>query len=373
MITPLNILLILIWTVAVPYIAGGLIPAAVKDKSYGQSIAGNLSCGFMIMCVLFIIPAIPMILMHVPFHVLKYTWIILIALICLLSVLLNLRQNHFKAGIMSALRNSVREILKDKFTLCIFIAAIGIIIFETCLLTFRMHTDTDDARFIVDAMEALNKDTMLEYNPITGIHHGIPVGEQVKDVTAPYPVFIALISSLTKVHPAVMAHTVMPALFIPLCYLVFSLISRVIFKEDIKSRGLFLFLLSLIHLFSFETIYSSGYTLLTIIWQGRSIVAVIMLPLTWYFLLRAADESGNSHSSGYRLCDFLLAGLSALACAMLSNMGSLFAFILCMAYALSFAIQDRKIRPLVYMGLVMVPDIAVIAASRLLSSGILYR
>ena len=417
MITPANIFLIIIWAFVVPYLAGRLLGMWAKSPAPGLGIGRDLSLGFMVMCALFIVPAIPMILLHAPFSALKYTWVVLILTACVLSVTLSVRRitdrkkpccdpnetgsadnkdsdtrtetentdktgmaentdkpdEADKAAVPDKAVNAETDIKPavekkfDLFTVVIWIAAIAVIIFETGLLTVRMHTDTDDARFIVDAMEAISKNTMLEYNPITGIHHGIPVGEQIKDVTAPYPIFIALMSSLTGVHPAIMAHTVMPLLFIPLSYVVFSLIGGVIFGEDMKKRGLFLFFLSLIHLFSFETIFSAGYTLLTIIWQGRSIVAMIMLPLTWYLLLKMGD------GEEVKVRDFALIGISALANAMLSNMGSLFVFILCMAYALSYSIQDRKIKPLIYMTVAMVPDLAVILVSRVLYSGILYK
>ncbi len=396
MITPVNILLIVIWALIVPYLAGRLISMWSKSPATGLNICMNLSFGFMVMCAVFIIPAIPMILLHAPFHVLKYTWLVLMAVICTSSVVLSVKERkdgdseneaenaavivdtdkadkteEDKSTVSDMSANTVKTSVGKKhvdiFTVCVWFAAIAVIIFETGLLTVRMHTDTDDARFIVDAMEALSKDTMLEYNPITGIYHGIPVGEQVKDLTAPYPLFIALISSLTGVHPAIMAHTIMPLLYIPLSYLVFCLIGGLLFKDDIKKKGLFLFFLSLIHLFSFETIFSAGYTLLTIIWQGRSIVAMIMLPLTWYLLLKAAD------SEKVEVSDYVIIGISALANAMLSNMGALFAFILCMAYALSMAVQDKKLSRIFFMGLAMLPDILVIILSRLLYSGILYR
>ncbi len=380
MITPVNILLIIIWAFIVPYLAGRLLSIWTESSATGLKIGTNLSYGFMVMCVLFIVPAIPMILLHAPFHTLKHTWVLLMAAVCLVSVVLSLRRgipgrerlelsspDPARDGESPDDASDADKKRVDIFTVCIWIAAVAVIVFETGLLTVRMHTDTDDARFIVDAMEALSKDTMLEYNPITGIHHGIPVGEQIKDLSAPYPLFIALISSLTMVHPAVMAHTVMPLIFIPLSYVVFSLIGGVVFKGDIRKKGLFLFFLSLIHLFSFETIYSAGYTLLTIIWQGRSIVAMIMLPLTWFLLLGMGDKESM------KLSDYVLIGISALANAMLSNMGSLFAFVLCMAYAFSYSLQDKRVKPLIYMGLAMVPDLLVIVVGRLLYAGVLYK
>ena len=396
MITPVNILLILLWAIIVPYMLGQLITGFAGHNNGRMVAAKNISYGVMLMCVLFLLPAIPMILLHVPFHVLSVTWKVMVCILCMLSLIRSFRgkkaaehskqgqssreqsgkknlycdlsdQKQAYAGKITGIGAFMHSCTEDRFTMFVWIAAFLVIIFEVCLPVFRMHVDTDDARFLVDAMEALKKDTMLEYNPITGIHHGVPVGEQIKDVTAPFPIFIALVSTLFKLHPAITAHTVMPMLFIPLSYVVFMLVGDHIFNGDVKDMGLFMLFLSLIHLFSFETIYSAGYTLLTIIWQGRSVAAMIMLPFLWYLLLVFADKD----IPGIR--DYIMLTMAALACAMLSNMGSLFAFILCMAYALSFAIRGKSVKPLIFMGISMVPDVAVIVTSRVLYTGILFR
>ena len=368
MITPVNILLIILWAIIVPYILGSLV-THINGPGNGRMVAAkNISYGFMLMCVIFIVPAIPMILIHVPFHILSLTWQAAVCILSVLAIAVALRE---RKSVSQDGREREGTVQPDKerrsIVLLVWAAALIVIAFETGLPVLRMHVDTDDARFLVDAMEALKKDTLLEYNPITGIHHGVPVGEQIKDVTAPFPIFIALVSDLFKLHPAITAHTVMPMLFIPLSYTVFMLIGDHVFKGNMKDTGLFMLFLSLIHLFSFETIYSAGYTLLTIIWQGRSVAAMIMLPFLWYLLLVLSDK--DSQAAG----DYIMVMMASVACAMLSNMGSLFAFILCMAYALSFSIRGKSIKPLVFMGLSMIPDVAVIVTSRILYTGILYR
>ncbi|MCR5602697.1 MAG: hypothetical protein K6G27_03215 [Lachnospiraceae bacterium] len=375
MITTINVLLIILWAIIIPYMLGSLIVRFDGSDNGHMVAAKNISYGFMLMCVLFLIPAVPMILMHVPFHILSMTWEAAVCILCVLSLMVFFRGKRAaepgkqkQAGDEQTAGEQNGKVQNERiFTILVWIAALIVIAFEICLPVLRMHVDTDDARFLVDAMEALKKDTLLEYNPITGIHHGVPVGEQIKDVTAPFPIFIALASTLFKLHPAITAHTVMPMLFIPLSYAVFVLIGDHIFKRNAKDTGLFLLFLSLIHLFSFETIYSAGYTLLTIIWQGRSVAAMVMLPFLWYLLLELSDKD----AVGVR--DYIMLTMAALACAMLSNMGSLFAFILCMAYALSFAIRGKSIKPLIFMGLSMIPDVAVIVTSRVLYTGILYR
>ncbi len=375
MITTINVLLIILWAIIIPYMLGSLITRFNGSDNGHMVAAKNISYGFMLMCVLFLIPAVPMILMHVPFHILSMTWEAAVCILCVLSLIVFFRGKRSaepveqkQAGDEQAAGEQNGKVQNERiFTILVWMAALIVIAFEICLPVLRMHVDTDDARFLVDAMEALKKDTLLEYNPITGIHHGVPVGEQIKDVTAPFPIFIALASTLFMLHPAITAHTVMPMLFIPLSYAVFVLIGDHIFKGNAKDTGLFLLFLSLIHLFSFETIYSAGYTLLTIIWQGRSVAAMVMLPFLWYLLLELSDKD----DVGVR--DYIMLTMAALACAMLSNMGSLFAFILCMAYALSFAIRGKSVKPLIFMGLSMIPDVAVIVTIRVLYTGILYR
>ncbi|MCR5421676.1 MAG: hypothetical protein K6E98_11765 [Lachnospiraceae bacterium] len=367
----ISVLLIIIWAFIVPYLLGMFVLGATgvgKIKTVGK----NIAYGFMFMCVLFILPAIPMILLHVPFHILKYTWVFEAVFFGLAGIVFAIK-DYKETALRKADKTEksfpegLKKSIPDKETLIIWTGAILIIAFETALLTLRMHIDTDDARFIVDAMEAISRDTMLEHNPITGFRHGLPVGEQIKDVTAPYPIFIALMSQLFRLHPAILAHTVMPFLYIPLSYVVFFLAGNEIFNGNIRKTGLFMLFLSLIHLFSFETIYSAGYTLLTIIWQGRSVVAMIMLPFLWYLLLVLSNKEERA------IKDYLIIMLAALACAMLSNMGSVFAVLLCMAYAFSVTCAKRTIKPFVGMGLSLLPVFAIIVLSRLLYSGILYK
>ena len=127
-----------------------------------------------------------------------------------------------------------------------------------------------------------------------------------------------------------------------------------------KKRGLFLLFLSLIHLFSFETIYASGYTLLTIIWQGRSISAMIMLPLLWYFLMRTTDKKRLT------AIDYLTVTMAGLANAMLSNMGAILAMVMIAAYALVNGARLQSFKTLIFMGICAVPELVLVGVTRFL-------
>lgn len=359
MITILSIFRILVMAVVVPFLLGNLISAFRGNKCKG--ISEIIAYGFMLMCVLFLLLAVPMIFLRLPFHVLLYSWIALTFLLCFISVFVSVRKNRYGELRREAV-DFCAGITADRFTLIIWIAAVLVIVFEAGLPTVRMHIDTDDARFIAEAMEAVEKDTMLLHHAITGKYIGFVPGEQIKDVTSPYPLFIALLSKLYGIHPAVTAHTVLPFLLIILSYMVYGMIGGFLTGGDVKKTGLFLLFLSLINLFSFETIYASGYTLLTIIWQGRSVCAMITLPLLWYILMRVTSED-------YMITrDYLLVILATLGNTMMSNMGSIFAPLMIFTYAIVNMVRRRTFKPFANLCLCGFPSLALILITRIMRS-----
>ncbi|HOO28584.1 MAG TPA: DUF6077 domain-containing protein [Lachnospiraceae bacterium] len=340
-----SIILIIIWGLAVPFILGLLIDRLLADSKTVLA-ARNFAFGFMLMAAVFQLLAVPMILLHMRFHVLKNTWIAVILCLCVLSVILNFKTFGVK------LKNRVSLKKRPEITeVLIWAAAVAVIMIQTALLAGHMHVDTDDARFLAEAMEAVEQDTMLEYHPLTGEFLGGPAGEMYKDITSPYPIFLGLLGELFKMPPAIAAHVVLPILLIPLCYAVYFVIGSFFFDANMKYTGLFLLFLGLIHSFSFESIFAAGYTLLTIIWQGRSAAAMIMLPLLWYVLLRMIREEK------LKWIDYLLFAAVMLACAMLSGMGMLLSLLLAFAYVCAQAFLKRSVKPALLMLLCMWPNV----------------
>lgn len=357
MITYMNIIRIILVAVIVPFLIGNLVKA--PDGSGKKGITDNIVYGFMLMCVLFLILAVPMIFLRTSFHLLAYVWMGVVAFACavsLFTIIKNKGQKQFTDG----LADFRKTVFSDRFTACIWMAALVIILSEAALPAVKMHVDTDDARFIAEAMEAVEKDTMLLHHAITGRYIGIVPGEQSKDITSPYPLFIALLSRLFGLHPAVTAHTVLPFLLVLLSYMVFGMAGDLLTGSDKRKTGLFLLFLSVINLFSFETIYASGYTLLTIIWQGRSICAMIMLPLLWVILMRVSVNERIVKA------DYFMITSAALSNTMLSNMGSILAPMLIAVYAFTYFIRRRSVKPCVLMCLCAFPSLICIVITRIL-------
>lgn len=342
----LNILLILLYGVLMPFLVGKLWTR--KNEEHAGTIAFPIVCGAVTMFALFEILAVPMILLKQPFHLLYQSWLICMWVIVIASAIWNYKK------IIQTFQLTFEQLKKMKGKeWLVWSVAIFLILFQTWLLAGNMHTDTDDARFVAEAMEAYEKDTMLQYHPLTGEFLGHPIGEMNKDISAPFPFFYTLLGKLFQLSPTIVAHVVLPILLIPLAYLVYYLIGRYLLKGNRLYTGLFLNLLSLVHLFAFESIYATGYTLLTIIWQGRSVLAMIILPFVWYLLMYLTSDCEDKDARRY----YLLLCCAVIAACLTSSMSAILAPILTAAYMVVNVMKRRSVMPLFWMFLLWIPSI----------------
>lgn len=347
MIVPLNILLILICLVVVPFLLGLLCERAFGKDEQVVVFSRVFANGFALMLTIFQLVAVPLIVIGTSFITLVIVYVVLVLITIAASVCVNQKTmvQKIKSSIESII-SSVKAL--DKEHLVIGCAAILLIVIQMSLLVFRVHTDTDDSRFIAEALEAIERNTLLRVHPITGKLLDYPIGEMLKDVSSPYPIFIAAMSALTMIKPAVLAHFVFPIFLIPLSYAVVYLIGTHIF-ENVEKRLVYLFIAALSILFSFESVYSWGYTMLAIIWQGRSISAVLMLPLLWYVLMKVYTD--DNPKIGY----YIMIVVIGLANADLSGMGALMAPIIGGGFAAAYLIKNKKLIPAIMIGLCVIP------------------
>ena len=249
MIGPINILLILIFLVAVPFFIGMLFESFYDKGTYTIMFSRCLVTGIAVMFAIFQLMAVPLIYKGTPFTSLLYPWVSTVIALCVLSIALNGKSLKGKfIGSYGRIVSTIKSFNTEQKALTV--VAILLILFQTWLLAFNMHTDTDDARFIAEALEAVENNTMLRLHPIRGEVLDFPYYEMRKDITAPYPMIIAAFSVITRVHPAIFAHVVLPILYIPIAYSVAYMIATIVFSER-KEIPFFMVILECIVCFSF--------------------------------------------------------------------------------------------------------------------------
>ena len=342
MIGMVNIVAVVIYGILIPFSLGLLWLR--KSQEYKNSMAMSIVAGAMTMLAVFELLAVPMILAKQSFRVLVISWKTIIWILTLFSICINVKRlpDVFEERVGSLCKKTKTEWL-------IWTAALFVIAFQIYMPVGHMRTDTDDARFVAEAMEAYELDTMLQYHPITGEFLGEPIGEMRKDIASPFPMFMALAGKLLRLPPAVAVHIFFPLLFIFLAYLVYYLLGNYFMHGNSKYTALFLFFLSLIHCFAYESIYAAGYTLLAVIWQGRSVLAMVIMPFIWFLLMQLmSQEHGRLRLYLMLLCA-MIAGL------MTSSMAIELLPILVGTYSIMIGVKQRKIMPAVLTFLCLIP------------------
>lgn len=345
MISYINILLLLLFFMITPYILGMFWTGNLE--AYRNSAAMSVISGTITMLAVFELVAVPMILTKQPFHMLVNVWSVLIGGLMIVSLVINFKQ------IPDMLREHVSICCKMRATeILIWLATLLLIVVQIYMPVGHMRTDTDDARFVAEAMESYELDTMLQYHPITGEYVGEPIGEMRKDIASPFPIFMALTGSLLQLTPPVAVHVFFPIIFILLAYAVYYLLGNYFTHGNGKYTALFLFFISLLHCFAYESIYAAGYTLLAVIWQGRSVLAMVIMPFIWLLLMKSMDQNNERTKYFALLLCAVLAGL------LTSSMAIELLPILIGTYSVMIGIKSRTLRPAVKMAFLIIPCVA---------------
>ncbi|MBQ4563809.1 MAG: hypothetical protein IJA58_04940, partial [Lachnospiraceae bacterium] len=197
-------------------LVGNGVASLLKIK---KSVASVYFCGLIFSWAVTQLVAIPMILTRQSFTATYWLIVVLVGASFLYGIYA-CRKIRFAWPKWSVL---------DWISVGVMTASVLILLYVN-LVTQR--TDADDSRFVVNAVDILRTDTMFLTNPATGEPLENWQGELIKDVTAPWAVFIALCAKLTGSHVAVMAHTSLPLVLLLGVISVWWMLSETFFKKE---------------------------------------------------------------------------------------------------------------------------------------------
>ena len=214
-----------IWFVIIPIILGMIPTHFIKSEK--NNILYSWIMGYFIKFAILQIIAIPMIFADLSLDILLYTFCTLVVLLLIFSIIIN-RKNlkEFVVG-------NFIELKKLPITTIAVIIIIGL---QAVILGYYTHIDDDDSFYVATATTAVKTNTLYKYTALEGYEYEILPSRYV---LSPYPMYNAIISKLINIHPAIVAHTIFPIIFIPLAYCVYALIANKLFKGDKKSVNLF--------------------------------------------------------------------------------------------------------------------------------------
>lgn len=240
----------------------------------------------------------------------------------------------------------------------VFLPALILIMIQICVAVLYMHIDQDDAFFVATAVTSVETDTLFQYSPYTGnVLGGLPA----RYVFSPFFLLYGFFGKIFQLPPAVVAHTVMPALLIGLCYCVYWIWAARLFPKNRTNQAIFLFFVCLINMWGYYSVYSSSTFLLIRIWQGKAVLASTLLPFLFYLLLQFYENSTEKH--------FWIILLSTImGCCLVSSMGVALALIMTGIAWILYLIRYRNLKGSLVMLYCCAPCIIIGIAYLLLRS-----
>lgn len=266
------------------------------------------------------------------FTLLKLRFSILVMVFCVILLLgdicaLVMLKTRIK-GFLSDF--SLKKILRKPGILSFVLFAM--IIFQALMLGIRQHEDIDDSSYITASTTMIETDTMYQYNHQTGE----PVEKlDLRRALSAFPQYLSFLAKAANIHLAALARTVWPMLAIPFVYLVYSLIGERMFKNNKESLKVFLILLCLLNIYGYSTPYTNASFMLLRIWQGKAVLAAIIIPAVWYICWRAMEKSEDA--LGWMDLEMVI-----LSSCMMTTMGVMIAPIIVGIFGIIFFFIKRK-------------------------------
>ena len=351
MVYATQIISFIFWLVAVPFCIG-LIPVCFIPPER-RSPGFVLLAGYFGMWALFEIAAVPSVL-WVKYDNFKAASGVFAALSLLAAAAgLLLLYRNAKAGGPGLL--GVRK--QNDISVVPWILFFALLGFQLYKAVAFASFDGDDAYYVVESLIAQESDVMYRILPYTGR----PTDLDVRHALAVFPMWVAFVSVRAGVHATIVSHVVLPLVLIPLTYLLYFEIGRLLFDSREK-LPVFMIIMGMFQIFGNVSIYTNETFFLTRTWQGKAVAGALVIPaLIWVFLLLFGEEKEEIDGSviKYRAKGglwllFVLIHMTAGVCS------SIAVFLSCILTALTaffLAAVKRDIKILLKMGAACVPSV----------------
>lgn len=259
----------------------GMLPVKYMNRLQ-KTPAMTYICGWFVSFSLFEVVAIPFILLEKSFTVLVFVYSAV--LIAALIISLWRGKDIFNAPEWKS--NSIFS-KEASFAERIGWIAAGILIFlQMAAAVLLEYYDGDDAYYIATAVMTDTFDTMYLRDNYTGYKYSL----DIRHALSPTPIYQAWLSRISGIHPAVIAHSVLSAVWLFLMYLIYGQIANRLFPKKREYRPLFMIFIAIWFAFGNISLYTAETFAMTRTWQGKGLMAGIILPALFLCFMYLADD-----------------------------------------------------------------------------------
>lgn len=286
-----------------PYLCGYMFHSIMKERKSIFQIFFQYVCGFFVMLALFEVVGVPAIYMGIKFHVLVclYSVILVGVMIVSLSVMIQKKVLVIK---LSGILDYIKALnCYEWIYLILFVVLLGVQIYGGIRYS-STYNSLDDATYVAYAQDAIDTDSMLQHNPNIGSFQNVNMHRAWQSSL----IFNAYISKVTGVSVTSLMHTVFYVLLLIMAYMVYSVVASQLFDRR-ENRLIFLDLVALLYIWGNYSHYSLTFRLLGVIWQGKAILAVILVPLL-FAMLYQLQQQDYCNKNGFLLMILSIAATS---------------------------------------------------------------
>lgn len=351
---------ILFWLVIIPFCIG-LLPAGFmpEDKRKPGIV---LLAGYFTMWAVFGLVTIPVVVFvrYDNFILASRCFMALAILGAVAGVWLTYRRRRFgRLREWMSFADCIREMsVAERIEWLLFLLLLG---FQLYKAVAYASFDGDDAYYVAASLIAQQADTMYTILPLTGRHTGL----DIRHALAVFPMWVAFVAQKSHIHATILSHTIMPLVLIPLTYLVYYEIGRLLFgrpDRQVKAERsgenlpLFMILMAVFQIFGNVSIYTNETFFLTRTWQGKAVAGSLVIPaLLWLFLLLYSGRKKGAAAE--RAGIWLLLVCVNITAGICSSIAVFLVSILMAVAAFCLAIVERDYKVLFKMGAACIPNV----------------
>ena len=151
---------------------------------------------------------------------------------------------------------------------------------------FWEYYDGDDSYYVAQSVLTQAYNSMYVRDSYTGYNYAL----DIRHALSPTPIYIAWLSQISGIHVAVISHTVLAAVWLVLMYCVYGQIGKRLLAKNKEWQPLFLIFIEIWHLFGNISLYTAETFVMTRTWQGKGLMAGIVLPTLLLSLIYLADQ-----------------------------------------------------------------------------------
>lgn len=250
----------------------------------------------------------------------------------------------------------------------LFLILIG---FQLYKAVFYTSFDGDDAYYVVESLIAQQADVMYRILPYTGGSTGL----DVRHVLAVFPMWVAFVAVKSDIHATIVSHVVMPVVLIPLTYLVYYEIGKLLFygqrknlpgqkgktkqKEEMSDQReklpMFMILMCMFQIFGNVSIYTNETFFLTRTWQGKAVAGSLVIPAFLWLFLWIYDGVRKERKTDFGL--WLLLVCVNMTAGICSSIAVFIVSILIAVTAFCLMLVERDFKVLLKIGATCIPNI----------------